>query len=1831
LPPSLARVVRAALMSRSACIVAAGTFGDSFCLLKNRDRNYLPEITIIHEVKDGVEVAYMKDASTGWVEGINEHGIGVVNAALMVSRDESERDEVERTGKKLKDGDRILHALTQKTVEAAAKSVRTYKDGLKGHTIVSNGKKTLYVEMPDSNDLEYDELPADKLFVRTNHGVEFPDAGYVSGENEKSSKGRQEEAEEVLAKVTSPDDIAPALLRARDDRWEPTEMVRDNKSPRRMRTTTQMVLNLTEKKLILYVLPGRVEWKGVEDKMPKGREAKITIDVREYTDLTDDTEAETKVVKKAGVWYSGSPKKFDQFRTDVRHTFGQGPSMVPVFITQDKSFAKGYAQGPEGTIYTVRPKVRKTFDGDDMVKSSRSWPPPREDMTREGQELYDDLESNRIFSNAIRDDDDYHNVFGDSQGLLANILRMDYDVLETTEFKKWLKQKGYDSFYVTGDGPKNMAVFDAGDLEILSAEPAHGRKTAGLLPILDPAYNIREVFKQLVLLEDHLFHPRKQCQDCIWKHLLTSEALAEEAVTLDLEREHTDILDGLAERIRGLARAVQDEEPFDEVAQKAREIRKGLLGVASSVRVAADMDVPDSLSFAPFKVGDYITHGKFLNKPAKIVRMFVNEKGVPSIEVEAVGHSRRKNRIMGLYRIRHMDMSKRVASRWAGDVPMAPGRTTPRPKHTVTIGGRKYALSADGGPLGDQLESLADEGGARLVDIPAFMKPEPYRFLWAYDTEDGSVSMWRVTDGNMKVWGSAKSFSSKIVALDRKGEINWVTSAEMTRLNQAMQKKEREQLRSLQKWLAENASEYQKLVDQVAWDVFNNDIKPGIDRRLSEAKRGVVPPGFKEDEHKYRSREEQLRSHILTEELSAFTTEAIENEVRSRGVDPDAKGHDIQAAYWALNDVMQAVWEKYARYKLASDPLVKALKDVSNILREAVRRADDDWDSYGEWSETQVGALIDAVHKVDEAWTGKSSPVGARHAQYARQVLEGGAWTVHMADGGYSRLTLHGPGEDGPVLTFDVGAASQTTLPKWNQLVAQGLATRGGHIKVGADDMKWLPHYAQKVAILGEAVQALMRIVKQDDLDFAMPSARNIQTNYNAARKAFVEFHGPLPQPKTEDAFDAQSLISVLEALSTHGYEVRERARFFDYNAHMELMRLLSKAGTVAMDDQSRIRTRAGQMGKIGAMFGPRQDVNEMALDFLTDLGIDAEVRRGVLTIDRTSMVNFSPRLDENRAYEAVLSGLRGEFPDYRIYWGGRTDDWMGVEFHPRDGRGKTAEAKYKEKKKVPKADGKGTTTVYVYSEKQIEHRHREKAKRYEGLAKKIDKLRSQVTKDLGSDDPKTRLTALAVGLIDVTFERVGNDGSADEGHYGVTGWLKEHVTFGKGKVTIKYVGKSGVSHEKVVDDAKLVKALKDCCEDKKPGDPLLSFGKDDSEGLVKVSSRDVNAYLKPFDVTAKDIRGLHANREMQDRLRAVRKKGGKLPTDKKEKEKVLKAEFKTALEATAEAVGHEAATLRSQYLVPGLEDDFMKDGTVADTLKNATIVERVASAYLQRQATEGWDRKANANIDPDIMTVQDLQAVLRGANLATSGSRSVLVKRLTALLDVQAEFRGKSKDEIAAESTVSQLQGHLKAMGVGGSFAKSHLVTMLRNLANREIAPRAPTKKVPVTYHILWENPVTGRTESIGLAHSSSEAERLRDTIERRLQPVIRNVQKHMRVGDLRVWVGGDAPIADDDVLTTLHEISNLEERGMGPALSGDQRRLQEQAKQIQELAKRLGIRVATLSESEKEDREVERLSRKPPQKKPPRKDSQRNRIDTSDKEERDPDLSMNYKDIGG
>ena len=99
--------------------------------------------------------------------------------------------------------------------------------------------------------------------------------------------------------------------------------------------------------------------------------------------------------------------------------------------------------------------------------------------------------------------------------------------------------------------------------------------------------------------------------------------------------------------------------------------------------------------------------------------------------------------------------------------------------------------------------------------------------------------------------------------------------------------------------------------------------------------------------------------------------------------------------------------------------------------------------------------------------------------------------------------------------------------------------------------------------------------------------------------------------------------------------------------------------------------------------------------------------------------------------------------------------------------------AKYKSKKKVKTESGEDMT-VYEYSDRQIANRNKKKAERIEKLRKSIGKLRTTVKRDMKSSDPEKSLTALAVALMDHTYERVGNDESAKDGHFGVTGLEEE-------------------------------------------------------------------------------------------------------------------------------------------------------------------------------------------------------------------------------------------------------------------------------------------------------------------------------------------------------------------------------------------------------------------------------------------------------------------------
>lgn len=103
-----------------------------------------------------------------------------------------------------------------------------------------------------------------------------------------------------------------------------------------------------------------------------------------------------------------------------------------------------------------------------------------------------------------------------------------------------------------------------------------------LFPILNPMFNLREVAKHLILLEDHLFHQGKRCTQCIIKHLLTIEAFLEEAITLDKEQKYTEKITDIYTKFKNIQKTIHQQisnnslsgEFCENIAQQLRSIRK---------------------------------------------------------------------------------------------------------------------------------------------------------------------------------------------------------------------------------------------------------------------------------------------------------------------------------------------------------------------------------------------------------------------------------------------------------------------------------------------------------------------------------------------------------------------------------------------------------------------------------------------------------------------------------------------------------------------------------------------------------------------------------------------------------------------------------------------------------------------------------------------------------------------------------------------------------------------------------------------------------------------------------------------------------------------------------------------------------------------------------------------------------------------------------------------------------------------------------------------------------------------------------------------------------
>jgi len=263
------------------CIIVSKEIDDKFILAKNRDRAYNPKLEVVHTIIDGVEVAYLHDMITDWSEGMNEHGIGVVNSALLVGHDEAEHKIIKKGGKPGPDGDKMRNIIKQPTLKDALKAALTYKGksgmSLKGHTFVSSPKQLISIETTSKHKPEIKLQNTESPVVRTNHGYMFTDAGYTHGQKYLSSKMRKVSAEKSVDKVEDWKEIAAAMRKEFFPKNSSLNMRRDTEE---MWTSSQTVLNLTDRIVQINYFDSKVEeFAGIRTELPEGYTPKIKIEI----------------------------------------------------------------------------------------------------------------------------------------------------------------------------------------------------------------------------------------------------------------------------------------------------------------------------------------------------------------------------------------------------------------------------------------------------------------------------------------------------------------------------------------------------------------------------------------------------------------------------------------------------------------------------------------------------------------------------------------------------------------------------------------------------------------------------------------------------------------------------------------------------------------------------------------------------------------------------------------------------------------------------------------------------------------------------------------------------------------------------------------------------------------------------------------------------------------------------------------------------------------------------------------------------------------------------------------------------------------------------------------------------------------------------------------------------------------------------------------------------------------------------------------------------------------------------------------------------------------
>ncbi|MEU2269209.1 DNA topoisomerase IB [Streptomyces olindensis] len=235
----------------------------------------------------------------------------------------------------------------------------------------------------------------------------------------------------------------------------------------------------------------------------------------------------------------------------------------------------------------------------------------------------------------------------------------------------------------------------------------------------------------------------------------------------------------------------------------------------------------------------------------------------------------------------------------------------------------------------------------------------------------------------------------------------------------------------------------------------------------------------------------------------------------------------------------------------------------------------------------------------------------------------------------------------------------------------------------------------------------------------------------------------------------------------------------------------------------------------------------------------------------------------------------------------------------------------------------------YLYHEEFRARQEQAKHEHVRQVARALPDLRARVASDLaGGGLSRARVTACAVRLLDLGFFRVGSDRhTRDNGTYGLTTMLREHVTCGRGEIAFSYPAKGGTEIVRALVDDQAHTVVRALLRRRRGGERLLVFW--EGRAWHDLHSDDLNEALRRLsgvDITAKDFRTWHATV-----LAAVA-----LAVTARDARATAAARRRQAARAVREVshyLGNTPAVCRASYIDPRVFELFEQGETVAPVL----------------------------------------------------------------------------------------------------------------------------------------------------------------------------------------------------------------------------------------------------------------------------------------------------------